>query len=88
MNTQIVFHSIREWEEVKPENITYNRFYQKRENGKVTKVTGYAVCQVRIKVNGIYKTIKGTKDLRWDGTGRAFSPTSNTRRREYDIKFK
>lgn len=88
MNTQIKFHSIREWEEAKPDNITYNHFFQKNENGKVTKVTGHVACQVRVKTNGAYKTIAGTKDVRWDAAGRAYSPTSNVRRREYDIRFK
>lgn len=88
MNTQIKFRPIQEWESNKPDFITYNRFFQKNGNGKVTKVTGYATCQVRIKINGIYKTVLGTKDLRWDAEGRAYSPTSNTRRRKYDIMFK
>lgn len=84
----IQYHSISEWEQAKPENVTYEHFHQKYENHKVTKVTGHVKCQVRIKFQSGYKTVEGTRDMRWDSSGRAYSPTSNSRRRVYDIKFK
>lgn len=84
----IIYRNIQEWEQAKPDRVTYDRFFQKRGNGKVSKVYGHIKCQVRIKNANSYKTVEGTKEVRWDAMGRAYKPTSNMRVREYDIKFK
>lgn len=54
-------------------------------SSEVRKVEGSVAFLRRVVVNGQVRMVPSEKKLRWDGSGRCFSPSSNVRQRKYDL---
>ena len=54
-------------------------------SGEVRKVEGRVIIRKRVTHNGGVQYVDSSKPLRWDGSGRCFTISSNVRQSKYDL---
>lgn len=79
-------YTTAEWEKNKPIDVDYTQFFYNNK-GKVTKVEGDILILKKKVTNGEKSNVPTKRKAYFDGFGRCYVGTHNTRKRMFDISF-